>query len=945
MTDSNRMRRVMSLFQQALTLSGAARDEFLVSECGDDAALLDEVRALLDAEGHDDDTIRGAVEALAADLVSGTEEALIDQRIGNYRLVRVLGTGGMGSVYLAERADDQFEHQVAVKVLQAGRIDPHSVQRIRSERQLLASLNHPNIARLLDGGETGDGIPYLVMEYIEGLPIDVYCDERRLDVGQRLEMFKKICRAVDYAHRNLIVHRDIKPSNILVAADGEPKLLDFGVARMIDADFPAANQATVEAKRMLTPEYASPEQVRGEPVSISTDIYSLGVLLYRLLCGRTPYRVRDEFPSDLARAILEDEPSKPSAALVTGQERSDDTDDISARRHSSPSRLRQRLQGDLDNIALMALRKEPEHRYESARAFYDDIDNYLAHRPVLARPASLAYRSAKFVRRHHVGLSALGVIVAVLIGSAIQVIDQRNRAETAALQSNQVTAFLAHLFESASPEFSSGDVITATDLLAQGVSEIEELDEQPVVQSRLLHIMGNSYAWLGYHQDGIDLMRRALAIRETRVPADRLAIAQNINDIADIERVLHNFDEAERLFRQALKIYEEELGHEDIRVAGVYGRLGDTYRTQVRLDEARESFESALSIIDKLSMHDNSTAIDLRGNLALVIDDAGKTIDAIDIQSEVVAASRRVDGDRHPNTIIRIANLSLMQNKVGDFEAALENNSEAFDYAENEWATDLRIRAWITYSRANILRNLGRFGEAEELHKRAVELQLRHSGEQSTRYLHALSRLGLHYLETDNFEPARRTLTQVIDIANNMGANPGRYAGRSLVFLAELNNEIGEYDIAEDHAQLAIAQSDSIGRVWTLRAMLAFAVSLSGRGRFDEASRIFDDVISERAAMTGEAVALLPYLLAASRHFRAAGQPEMALTFARRATGVSTRIRPPDAWPAAEAQGEYGLALRATGDARSAEAIIVAARSRLAEVFGADHPKVRALGP
>ncbi len=941
MTDTNHMRRVMALFTEAVELDADVRDAFLVKECAGDDELLAEVRALLAAEGEDDSPIHEAVQELAAEIVSQSDEGRLDQRIGNYRLIRVLGSGGMGSVYLAERADEQFEHQVAVKILQTGRSDEYFVQRFRAERQLLAGLSHPNIARLLDGGETDDKLPYLVMEYVEGLPIDKYCDEQRLDVVQRLELFKKICRAVDYAHRNLVVHRDIKPSNILIGGDGEPKLLDFGVAKMIDAD--AATQVTVEAKRMLTPEYASPEQVRGEPASVSTDIYSLGVLLYRLLCGRTPYRVRDNLPSDLARAILEDEPSKPSAALDMGAGSEADTTVISAQRHSSPARLRARLEGDLDNIALMALRKEPEHRYESARAFFDDIDNYLAHRPVLARPAGVLYRARKFARRHRTGLGAAAIVVAVLIGSAVQIIEERDRAEIAAVQSEEVTSFLAHLFQSASPEFSSGDVIAATDLLAQGVAEIDELDDQPVVQARLLHIMGKSYAWLGYHTEGIDLMRRALVTRREHAPGDLDAIAANLNDVADIERVLSNFDEAERLFLEAQDIYRGLYGEENLEVAMIYGRLGDTYRNQVKLDDARANFESALAIIDRLGLHDDSGAIDLRGNLALVLDDMGRTADAIALQAKVVDSSRRVDGDRHPNTIVRINNLALMQTKNGDFESALATNGEAFAYAEKEWATDFRIRAWITYNRANMLRNLGRIDEAEALHRRAIDYQFKHTGEDSQRYLNTLGRLGRHYLETAEYDKAGETLERVIEIADRMGANPSRYAGRALVLLADVHNAAGRFDRADDYAQRAAAQEDEIGRMWTLSALREHAESLSGRGRFAEAAAIFEDVIAERTAATGDVAAVLPYFLAASRHYRAAGQPDRALVYARRAFDVAAGIRPADAWPAAEARGEYGLALRAAGETDQALPLIREARTRLAAVFGEHDPRVLAL--
>jgi hypothetical protein len=367
---------------------------------------------------------------------------------------------------------------------------------------------------------TDDGLQYLVMEYVRGEAIDYYSDTRRLDIRRRLRLFQKICMAVDYAHRNLVIHRDVKPSNILVTDDGVPKLLDFGIAKVLPANSIAP--LTVESQRLMTPEYASPEQVRGEPVSTATDVYSLGVLLYRLLCGRGPYRVPNDLPSGLARAILESSPNKPSTVLETPVERAGDErsgDAISAERQSTVSRLAKRLQGDLDTIALMALRKEPERRYASARALHDDIENYLSNRPISARADSVAYVTRKFVRRHRAGAAAAVAFTVLAVAAVVQIVAERDRAEAQAETAGRVSDFLVGMLESSNPYERSPDV-TARTLLDRGARQIDaELGDEPLVSARLETTMARAYSSLG-------MLDTAAALAE--VALGRLATLPNV---------------------------------------------------------------------------------------------------------------------------------------------------------------------------------------------------------------------------------------------------------------------------------------------------------------------------------------------------------------------------------------------------------------------------------
>ncbi len=348
-------------------------------------------------------------------------------RIGGYRIVRELGRGGMGVVYLARKDDDRFQRTVAIKIVKRGMDTEDIVRRFETERQVLAAMDHPNIARLLDGGTTEDGRPYFVVEHIEGRPIDKYCDEQRLSIGERLKLFCKVCSAVHYAHQNLVVHRDIKPGNILVTKDGEPKLLDFGIAKLLNPGFsPVTHDPTSPSLRLMTPEYASPEQVRGEIVGTASDVYSLGVLLFELLTGHRPYRLRTRLQAEVERIICEVEPERPSTAISKVEDVPGATGTttvtpelVAGTREKRPERLRRRLEGDIDNIVLMALRKEPRWRYQSALQFADDIKNHLEGRPVLARRPTVIYRAAKFVRRNRYGVSAAAAIFLALLFGVI----------------------------------------------------------------------------------------------------------------------------------------------------------------------------------------------------------------------------------------------------------------------------------------------------------------------------------------------------------------------------------------------------------------------------------------------------------------------------------------------------------------------------------------------
>ena len=425
-----RWHRIKELFVEAQQRRITERSAFLRQQCGEDESLQSDVESLLVAAESE------LQEPVTAGTAAGPSRAdpMIDRRIGPYKIIRQIGRGGMATVYVAARADEQFDKQVAIKIL-LPELESDELQiRFRNERQTLAKLDHPNIVKLLDGGTNEDGLPYLVMDYVEGTPVDQYCDRHKLSTEQRLNLFCQVCAAVHCAHQNLVVHRDLKPSNILVTADGVPKLLDFGISKVLDSA--SALSITKTVTRRMTPAYASPEQVRGKHVTPATDIYSLGVVLYELLTGRRPYRLKQNTPAEMEHAICDQEPDKPSTA-VTREEEGHRVDGvavfmtpevISALRKDQPETLRRRLMGDLDTIVLTALQKEPQRRYLSVEHLSGDIRRHLQRLPVTARRSTLVYRSSKFIRRHTTEVIASALIAVVTLGATSLVIRERRQA-------------------------------------------------------------------------------------------------------------------------------------------------------------------------------------------------------------------------------------------------------------------------------------------------------------------------------------------------------------------------------------------------------------------------------------------------------------------------------------------------------------------------------------
>ena len=510
-------RRANRIFEAVLDLPPEQRNTYLDEELVGQERVRGLVDRLLENAGEDStgiDTpisLKDAVAAVLPSLGKLAEPHLESGHlIGRYRILDELGRGGMAVVYLAERADGAFDQKVALKVIRPHLKSEDARRRFDQERQILGLLNHPGMASLLDGGLTEDERPYLVMEFVDGDALDTYCDRERLTLSQRLELFIQTARAVAFAHRNLIIHRDIKPSNIRVTPDGHVKLLDFGIAKLLDeAATPWTAPATQTHHRLMTPPFASPEQVKGEPVSTATDIYQLGVLLYTLLTGCLPFAHKDTGDLPLAKAICEEKPLSLRATLE--RERSGEfsnhppVDLISEQRRSSLGRLKRDLGGDLEIIALKALRKEPARRYESVLQMVEDVERYLQGLPIKARPDSLPYRMGKFFHRHAAAATVAAtsvVLMAVLIVVyGLNLTQERDKARREAEKKTEVSRFLRGLFSVNLPTRSQGETLTARELLDQGAERLEELREEPEIHAEMARLIGEIYVELALYEE------------------------------------------------------------------------------------------------------------------------------------------------------------------------------------------------------------------------------------------------------------------------------------------------------------------------------------------------------------------------------------------------------------------------------------------------------------
>ncbi|MCP3960137.1 MAG: serine/threonine protein kinase [bacterium] len=871
--EAERWQRVDRVFAEALERGVEERPGFLDAACGEDRELRVEVEALLDADKASDEFLETPpLVELASSPGSGAVDASGPRSdlgrggaIGHYRIEREIGRGGMAIVYLATRADQAFDRRVAIKLVDPGLMSEGLVKRFQSERQILAGLDHPHIARLLDGGATGDGRPYLVMEYIDGIPVDEYCDRHRLSVRRRLELFRRVCSAVHYAHQHLVVHRDIKPSNILVTEEGAPHLLDFGIAKLLDPEaFPITVEATATGLRPMTPLYASPEQVCGEKISTASDVYSLGVLLYKLLAGRLPHDLEGKPRREIERILSEEEPPRPSEVVAPDEARELEAEltEVAERRGLRPWNLRRRLAGDLDNIVLMALRKEPHRRYFSAEQLSQDLRRHLENLPVVARQDTFGYLMGSFVRRHKLWIGVAATVFVLIVAFALamarqatQIARQRDRAELERVRASEaqeraetVSHFLIDLIEETDPWGAGTETIIAQQLLDRGAAKIErELQGQPLVRASLLDAIGTVYGHLGFYDEAARHLETALGIRRQLLGEGHLDVAESLFNSAGLHLLQGHYPEAEELFAESLEIRREQLGPGDPEVAKVLREQSNLFRVQGRYAESEQVGRESLEIFEQaLGPKHPEVSLTLRA-LAGAQARQGDNAEAERLLESALAIDEAFYGEFHWRTAANLANLGFLHSARADYPEAERLIRRSLGIFEEILSENHPQIADMLVILANTLRSQERYGEAEPLYRRALGTYELALAEDHFLTANCLYELGHVVALQGRLAEAEPLLQRSLSIRRKVLDDGHPFVGESLRGLADLRREQGRLQEAEALYLRAMEfWEEHPGNEGTAAIPGAYATLLRATGRDDEAARLMERVEAVR---------------------------------------------------------------------------------------------------
>ncbi len=898
--EPDRWEKLEEIFQGALELPEAERGAYVAEASAGDAILQGELEGLLGAHQSSGSFLEEpVVEGGISQLIREQKDDFKSRKIGPYRLLKKLGEGGMSRVYLAVRDDDEYQKLVALKVIPQDMDGEELRRRFRTERQILASLDHPNIAKLLDGGTTDDGAPYFVMDYIEGVPIDDYSNRNRLSVIDRLQLFRTVCAAVQYAHQNLVVHRDIKASNILVAEDGTPKLLDFGIAKLLKPEaFAAPVEFTATRIRPMTPSYASPEQIRGRHITTATDVYSLGVLLYKLLTGQLPHQLEQKSPREMEEAILQLEPERPSTVVS----RFDSMDTVSTEISGSsagsgaprilPAQLRRRLTGDLDNIAMMALRKEPQRRYASVEMLSEDIRRHVEGLPVVAHRDSLGYRASKFIRRNRLALAVGGAFVALLLGFAATMAVQarrlaleRDQAQRERDRAEEVVSFLQEIFSFSDPERAGSDEITAREILDRGRRRIDtELAGQPIIQASLMEAIGNVYRTLGLFDWSEASLRRALELRLENLGQDDAQVAQSKDSLGVLLWARGDYDEATRLLSEALAMRQELFGGEHplvarslLHLAQVHYDKGEAYET------AEQLYRQALDVMGKAVGKQDPALTDIQSKLGILLVQTGRFDEADAIFREALATRRRELGNDNPRTAESVNNLAVFLGIVGRYEEALPLFRESLDIRLLVLGEDHPDTGESLNNLGRLLRETGDLEGAERLYRQGLEIWRARFGEGAPRVAFMMNNLGVVLLEQGELDEAARYLRRALAVRRDKLAPDSPDIGWSLVGLGRLYLAREDLGRAEPLIQEAVDLYERTfeGPHWrTAEARTLLGEIRQRQGRYEEAELLlvegYEVVASEFDADHRRTRDALERIV---RLYEAWGQPEAAAEY------------------------------------------------------------------
>ncbi|MFN2372962.1 MAG: tetratricopeptide repeat protein [Cyclonatronaceae bacterium] len=861
--------KIKCIFSEALILEKNERARYLEKICEGDSELMSEVQSLLDS--HDmPGTIDRPIENLRMSVISKARgNLMIGKLIGKYKIIKELGHGGMGSVYLAERADGEYVQRTAIKLQHSPFVSEAQVQGFKSERQILASLEHDHIARLLDGGLTTQGQPYYVMEFVDGKPIDEYCDEKRLTINERLELFQDVCSAVQYAHRKLVVHRDLKPSNILVANEGSVKLLDFGIAKVLGGGGDAASGNPSDEVRPgwqgfqpLTPSYASPEQVLGLTITTASDIYQLGVVLYELLVGYRPYKIDGDSPAELERVVCSSDPESPSNRLQHGDQscltESSELAKISEARKTGISQLHRLLRGDLDVIIMKAIHKKPDCRYDSADQLSGDIKRYLEKKPVLAHQQSKLYRAQKYVLRNPFEITAMLLISLLVAGYLITITWQTQKTHEALAQaqreadkSAQVVEFMLGMFRAGDPRANRGDRVTAGELIERGLSEANRLDNRPELQANMYNVIGKVYTGLGRYNDAVVSLEKAVEIQHGYAGSTGTEIARYMNDLAVALTRQGKYGEAYTMYRESLDILIEQYGEIHPEIANTLDLMG-SWIPVTGFDEAKDIRYRVLEIRKELNGENHlltadaymkvgqiersmaepekailsfSKALEIRKNeLGPVHPDVAESmIFMADVHRlynldpatsgrlyrEALAILDESVGELHFSRLHGLSGLATLLSGRGDHAGAVELYLEGLEIRLAVYGEEHPSAAEGYGHLASGYSRMGDHEKAEHYFRKSLGIWEKLLGPDHIAVSGAMVGLGNTLVDRQNFDEAESLLKRALEIQmNQYGENSGALVIAALGRLYQLR---GDLDAAEEYLRDAVAMFDSSG--------------------------------------------------------------------------------------------------------------------------------------
>ena len=858
--------RMQDILDAVLDLEGADREKELRRRCGTDQQLYTDISQLLahesDAPSYLDNPALDLINTRAG---SNTNESfatlekqieLDDSIVDSYRLCEPLGAGGMGVVYRAERNRGDFEQQVAIKFLSHWQGNRAQVERFQREQQLLADLQHPRIAKLFDGGLTERGQPYLIMEYVSGKPIDQYCEQQQLNIEQRLNLLLQIIEALDYAHNHLIVHRDIKPTNILVNEDGEIKLLDFGVAKLLGDEDP---NLTRTGEQVLTPGFAAPEQLQNQTITVATDIYQLGLVAYELLTGRQAYRDKAESMLELVKVICDGAPTLPSEILLSVPAENDSENGFTKFEFISEAERRhwsKKLSGEVDAIVLKMLHNEPAQRYRSMGALQADLQAYFEHRPISAHSQSIVYLLNKTARRHWKSLATISAFVVLLLAYATTVSIQAAKIQTALDASKlerekaqNVADFMIDMFKAADPNVSGLETVTAQELLERGQTKvIDDLELSPEIQAQMLTSLGEIYFSQGKSAKSEELLETALLKQRASAQDDDLGLARTLTQLAIVYSNTNKYDEAAQYFTQSLNLYHSSQSEQELSVSVDYAELNNVYGLlQLRLgklSEAEDRIRKAIATLERGNHQRHSEYAVALNNLASVKLVAGDLKTATQYRQAAVAEHEKSLGENHSYFSIYLINLGNLYTKLGRYDEAEPVFNRALALQKKVLGES---HPYVSHS----LRNLGVLyhatGEVERAEQHLREaLAVRTANFSVATLMTATVHLQLSdvLMDTGRFSEAQTHLNTMRDMHRELKAGD-QVVGLGLCSVARMAFLSRDLDAAEDYFQQAIALLETT----TLRksiAQIGLARVQLEKGQFDQALMHAEDSLATR---------------------------------------------------------------------------------------------------